>query len=96
MTLVITYAKRIPMDTSKTFKNPTPYDIEYIVSDFHWWFATRRKLLKSLLSSINIPINSLTLDIGCGAGSNVKTLVSAGLYTIGIDKSMYALTLTRT
>jgi SAM-dependent methyltransferase len=38
----------------------------------------------------------LTLDIGCGTGSNLKALTSAGLHPIGLDRSIYALTLVRT
>jgi SAM-dependent methyltransferase len=72
-----------------------PYDIESEVESFHWWFVVRRKLLKSILSYLDVPINGVTLDIGCGAGSNLRTLVSAGLYAIGLDRSTYALTLAR-
>ncbi len=71
------------------------YDIEAKVESFHWWFVVRRKLLKSILSSIDVPINCLTLDIGCGTGSNLKTLVSMGLNVIGLDQSIYPLTLIR-
>jgi SAM-dependent methyltransferase len=87
--------KKASMDISETRKNPTPYDVESNVESFHWWFAVRRKLLKIILSSINVPVNCLTLDIGCGTGSNLRALVSAGLYPIGLDQSIYALTLVR-
>ena len=90
-----TYAKKASMDESKIGKNPTPYDVESKVESFHWWFAVRRKLLKSILSSISIPVNCLAIDIGCGAGSNLKVLVSEGLNAIGLDQSIYALTLVR-
>lgn len=83
------------MDKSRINKNLTPYDVESKVESFHWWFVARRKLLKSILSSINVPMNCLTLDIGCGAGSNLKVLVSEGLNAIGLDQSIYALTLVR-
>jgi SAM-dependent methyltransferase len=75
--------------------NKTPYDIECEIEGFHWWFAVRRKLLMSILSSIHLPSECLTLDIGCGAGSNLKTLRSAGLNVIGFDRSMYALSLVK-
>jgi len=61
------------------------------VESFHWWFVVRRKLLKSILLSVNVPINSLTLDIGCGTGSNLSALVSTRLHVIGLDRSVYAL-----
>jgi len=72
------------------------YDVEAKVEGFHWWFVVRRKLLKSILSSINIPINAATLDIGCGVGSNLRALGLAGLYkTVGLDRSFYALSLAK-
>jgi SAM-dependent methyltransferase len=95
LTIIATYAKKASMGKSKLGKNPTPYDVESNVESFHWWFAVRRKLLKIILSSLNLPINCLTLDIGCGTGSNLRALVSAGLYPIGLDQSIYALTLVR-
>ena len=96
LTIIATYAKKASMDKSKIEKNPTPYDVESKVESFHWWFVVRRKLLKSILSStISVPINRLAIDIGCGAGSNLRTLVSSGLYAIGLDQSLYALSLVR-
>jgi SAM-dependent methyltransferase len=83
------------MDKSKTTNNPSSYEVESKVENFHWWFVVRRKLLKSILSSIQIPRNCLALDIGCGTGSNLRTLTSSGFYTIGLDRSIYALTLVK-
>ena len=83
------------MNDSKIRKKPTPYDVESKVESFHWWFVARRKLLKSILSSFNLPKKPITLDIGCGAGSNLKALASMGLYVIGLDQSTYALSLVR-
>jgi len=71
------------------------YDIEWKVEGSHWWFVVRKKLLKSILSSIHFPSEGVTLDIGCGVGSNLKILESAGLRTVGLDRSIYALTLAK-
>jgi SAM-dependent methyltransferase len=79
------------MVNSKIEKNPTPYDVENTVESFHWWFIIRRRLLRSILSSLNVPTNCLALDLGCGTGSNLRTLNSAGLCAIGLDLSIYAL-----
>ena len=95
MTIIEACGKNVSMNQPKMEKNQTPYDVESKVESFHWWFVVRRKLLKSILSSINVPVNCLTLDIGCGTGSNLRALVSAGLYPIGLDQSIYALTLVR-
>ena len=71
------------------------YDIESEIESFHWWFVVRRRLLKSLLPSFNLPSESLAVDIGCGVGSNLKILRSVGFKVIGLDRSIYALTLAR-
>ena len=83
------------MGELKIDKNLAPYDIENKVESFHWWFVVRRKLLKSILSSISVSRNCLAIDIGCGTGSNLKTLVSEGFNAIGLDQSVYALNLVR-
>jgi len=71
------------------------YEIENKVESFHWWFVGRRKLLKTLLASINVRAKSITLDLGCGTGSNLKVLTSEGCHVIGLDQSIYALTFAR-
>jgi len=73
----------------------TPYDIEMEVESYHWWFVVRRKLIKSLLSSMNLTRDSFALDIGCGTGSNLEILKSPGLSVIGLDASIYALSLVK-
>ena len=83
------------MDKPDLGTSPTPYDIENKVENLHWWFVVRRKLLKSILSSTQVPSNSLTLDVGCGTGSNLRALASAGFHAIGLDRSIYPLRLVR-
>ena len=73
----------------------TNYDIEWQVENFHWWFNVRRKLLEYLLTSINISSKELAIDIGCGAGSNLTVLSSKGVHAIGLDHSLYALSLVK-
>src|SRR4030066_1875677 len=87
--------KKASMDISETRKNPTPYDVESNVESFHWLCVVRRKLLRSILSSLEAPKNCVALEVGCGTGSNLRTLRSAGVYPIGLDQSIYALTLVR-
>lgn len=81
------------MPRSQTKENS--FDIEWKVQSSHWWFAVRRKLLKSILGSIHLPKDCVVLDIGCGVGSNLSTLKSAGLNVVGLDRSSYALSLAR-
>jgi SAM-dependent methyltransferase len=75
--------------------NKTPYDIENEIEGFHWWFSARRQLLKRIISSIHVPLGCITVDIGCGTGSNLKALGVAGLKVIGLDLSLYALSLAK-
>jgi SAM-dependent methyltransferase len=84
------------MSNLETRKNPTPYDVEAKVEGFHWWFVIRRKLLRSILSSLEILKNCAVLEVGCGTGANLRTLRSAGIYGIGLDRSVYALNLVKT
>ena len=67
--------------------NPSPYEIEERVQTFHWWFVVRRKLLKTILCSLNLQRESLTMDIGCGVGSNLSLLKAIGLKAMGCDRS---------
>jgi SAM-dependent methyltransferase len=71
------------------------YDVEAKVESFHWWFAVRKRILKTILSSAKFPPESLALDIGCGTGSNLRTIESGGFNVIGLDRSLYALYLTQ-
>jgi len=71
------------------------YDIEWELDKSHWWFVGRRKLLNHLLASLNIPRDSLIIDIGCGVGSNISLLGSLGLNLIGIDMDLYGLSLAK-
>ena len=83
------------MNQPKMQKNRNPYDVESDVERFHWWFVTRKRLLRSILASLKITKNCVSLEVGCGTGANLRTLVAAGLYGIGLDRSTYALTLVR-
>jgi SAM-dependent methyltransferase len=85
--------KNVSMNQPKIAKDQNPYDIESKVESSHWWFVVRRKLLTFILSSFKVPKNSIALDVGCGAGANLRILGSAGLYGIGLDQSLYPLTL---
>ncbi len=83
------------MNQPQKHTNRTSYDIESRVESFHWWFVVRRKLLGSILSSVKFPKNCIALEVGCGTGANLNAFQSAGLYGIGLDQSLYALTLVK-
>jgi len=88
-----TYGKKVSMNQPKVDNHLTSYDIESNVEGFHWWFVVRRKLLRSILSSIKVPQNRIALEVGCGTGANLRVLESAGIFGIGLDQSLYALNL---
>jgi SAM-dependent methyltransferase len=72
------------------------YDVEAKVESFHWWFVIRRRLLRRLLHSLDVRQEFSAVDIGCGTGSNLRTLGSAGLYkVVGLDRSFYALSIAK-
>jgi SAM-dependent methyltransferase len=72
------------------------YDVEGKVESFHWWFFVRRRLLRGLLHSLDLPQEFSAVDIGCGTGSNLRTLGSVGIYNVvGLDRSLYALSLAK-
>jgi SAM-dependent methyltransferase len=71
------------------------YDIEWNLERFHWWFTGRRRLLKSLISSLKIRRDSLIIDVGCGVGSNLDLLKSMGFKVVGIDSEIYSLSLAK-
>ena len=58
--------------------------------------VVRRRLLRRLLYSLDLPQESSAVDIGCGTGSNLRILGSVGLYkVVGLDRSLYALSLAK-
>jgi SAM-dependent methyltransferase len=71
------------------------YDIEWNLERSHWWFTGRRRLLKSLLSSLIIQQDSPIIDVGCGVGSNLGLLKSMNFKAIGIDSEIYSLFLAK-
>jgi ubiquinone/menaquinone biosynthesis C-methylase UbiE len=69
------------------------YDIEWELQSSHWWFQGRRRLLRFLLSSLNMRKDSFLIDVGCGVGSNLHFLRSLNVKTIGIDSEIHSLLL---
>jgi len=54
----------------------------------HWWFLGRRKFIQSQLERFKAP-NLNVLEVGCGTGGNIETLLSVGNFT-AIEMNSYA------
>ena len=66
------------------------YQRMFNVEDKHWWFVGNRKITFSQIDKIVIDRKNKILDVGCGAGINLKFLEKYGL-AIGVDLSEGAL-----
>ena len=77
---------------------PHTYSIMYEVEGTHWWFAGRRRILKSFIARTVASLNRANLqilDIGCGTGANLEMLAEFGECQ-GVDVSPEALAFCRT
>jgi ubiquinone/menaquinone biosynthesis C-methylase UbiE len=72
---------------------PEQYRYFYELEDKHWWFAGMRDIFFRIIGNIYKPGAGLQiLDVGCGAGLNIKELEKFGR-VIGIDIEGQALEL---
>lgn len=65
------------------------YDRLYQAEDRHWWFRALRLFITRLLPKPELGL--LALDVGCGTGGLMKTLLEVGYRPIGLDFSVDAL-----
>jgi SAM-dependent methyltransferase len=73
------------------------YSIMYEVEGTHWWFAGRRRIIRSFVEEIcrNLKADRpRILDVGCGTGANLELLSSFG-EAEGVDVSEDALAFCR-
>lgn len=54
------------------------------VQDRHWWFVARRRILETIIRSLDVPEPRNILEVGCGMGGNLPMLKGLGQVT-GIE-----------
>lgn len=64
------------------------------VEERHWWFRSRRAVVRALLSRANLPPSPRILDAGCGTGANLLEYGRLGEVT-GVDAFADAIELCR-
>ena len=75
---------------------PDAYAKQMELSDRHWWWRGRRKILAALLDRMDIPDGADILEIGCGDGSNLPILTQYGsVYASDVDADMLAVAASR-
>lgn len=72
------------------------YDQLSEIDQLHWWHVGRRNLVRSCLDSLHMERVENSLDIGCGAGSNLSFLKEYSSKVTGLDASPVALKLAQT
>lgn len=58
--------------------NPEVYSAMAELQSVHWWFVGRRRILISLLKTLDLPAGALILEVGCGTGGNLGALSELG------------------
>ena len=64
------------------------------VEERHWWFRSRRAVVRALLSRTDVPPSPRILDAGCGTGANLLEYGRLGQVT-GVDAFPEAIELCR-
>ena len=64
----------------------TTYEVESQVEQTHWWFVGRRKLFRSIIAELKLPLDARILDIGTSTGTNLRLLKEMGFTNVeGLD-----------
>jgi len=75
--------------------NKDEYKLYSDLENYHWWFRGRREVLKEILSFIKDKSKKSVLDVGCGAGWNIKLLYNSFKNVHGIDNNSHAVAFSR-
>ncbi len=68
------------------------YAVEAAIEETHWWFVGRRRLFARELEAAGIRLDARILDVGTGAGSNLRMLRDLRFSAVeGLDLSEEAI-----
>jgi SAM-dependent methyltransferase len=70
------------------------YREQFEIEERHWWFRSRRAVVRSLLSRAGLPPEPRILDAGCGTGANLIEYARLG-HATGVDAFPEAIALCR-
>jgi SAM-dependent methyltransferase len=73
---------------------PELFRLHARIERHHWWFAGRRRVLRTLGEAILPPDGGRVLDVGCGTGANVAAF-SDRHDAVGVDPSPEGIRLAR-
>lgn len=68
---------------------PEIYSEMALIQGHHWWFCGRRKILEEIIHSLELPVTSEIVEIGCGTGGNLAMLSAFG-HVCGVECDDYA------
>lgn len=74
--------------------SPAAYAEMAATQELHWWFAARRRILRSQLEALDLPRGAEILEIGSGTGANLDLLAQFGR-VVGLEMSREAIALAR-
>jgi len=66
-------------------------DLHYLYEKDHWWFRTRRAVIRNIIKYSKLNIDSLIFEIGCGTGGNFKYLFNDYNNLYGLEINSYAI-----
>lgn len=58
--------------------DPAIYQEMLELESTHWWFRSRRSIVKSILQSLKLKPKAAILEAGCGSGGNLPMLAELG------------------
>ena len=56
----------------------------------HWWFKSRRSLLRDILDKVASSKKKSIIDLGCGSGTNLKYLFGNYKKKVGIELDLFS------